>query len=327
MKFLILGCGSIGERHISNLVNLVPSKTIYCYDPIAEQLKRIKKYHVNILSELPASFSDFSCVFICTPPNTHVKLATLVLKSKSNVFIEKPLSIDFKGIKTLQTLVKQNKLLAFVGYNLRFHSGLVKVKKLIEKETLGHVIHAHAYYGQYLPDWRPNQNYKKNYSFLKKLGGNIIFDSSHEINYVSWIFGKPTSVVSSAIESNFLKTNVIALTDSTFSYSKNQMVSIHLDMIRRKYKRSLEILCEYGIIKWNLKNKKITIFDIRKSKPSVIHINEDVNQMYVKEIKHVIECIKKHKKSNLISLETGIETFTLCNAIEKANKKYYKIKL
>ena len=85
MKFLILGCGSIGKRHITNLMNIVSSNNIYCYDPIAHQSQKLKKYKVNILSKIPKSFSNFSCVFICTPPASHVKLAIMVLKGNSNV--------------------------------------------------------------------------------------------------------------------------------------------------------------------------------------------------------------------------------------------------
>ena len=328
MHFLILGCGSIGKRHIKNLLSINPSFMIDCYDPNPKMMNKINKNkNIQKLSSLPTTTLQYDCVLICTPPSSHVKLAKFVARFHTPTFLEKPLASNSSGIKSLEKIVKKNKILFFVGYNFRFNDGILKVKELVDKKTLGNVIHAFAYYGQYLPDWRPQQNYKKNYSFIKKLGGNIIFDSSHEIDYVSWIFGKPKYITSSAIKSNFLKTNVNALCDSIFSYSKNYQVSLHLDMIRRKYRRSLEILCEHGIIEWNLKEKKIKIIDARKSKPRIISITEDINQMYIKELKHVIRCIKKQKKSNLIDLSNGIQTFEICNAIERSNKKLKKIKV
>ncbi len=325
MKFLILGCGSIGQRHISNLSTLVPPNSIFCYDPLPKQSHKMKKFGINILSKIPSSFDSFSCVFVCTPPNSHIKFATRALKDGSNVFIEKPLSSNQIGIKNLEKLSKKSKLLSFVGYNLRFNQGIIKIKEIVDKKLLGNVIYANVYFGQFLPDWRPNQNFKQNYSFIKKQGGDIVFDVSHEIDYVCWIFGKPKSIVSKIIKSNFLKTDVNAICDSIFSYEKNFLVAIHLDMLRRKYRRSIEISCEYGIIEWDLTENKIKLFDVRKSNTTVISIKENINDMYIKEIKHVLECIKKYKKSNLIDISNGIQTFKLCTTIEQSNKNNLKI--
>ena len=91
MKFLIIGAGSIGQRHIANLSEIISKKSIYLYDVNTNQKNSIsKKFKIFSLNKL--IFSDFDCIFICTPPSTHIKLAINGLKQGCNVFIEKPLS-------------------------------------------------------------------------------------------------------------------------------------------------------------------------------------------------------------------------------------------
>ena len=320
MRFLILGCGSIGERHITNIKNQSSQNKIDVFDQNSQRLEQISlKFNVNSVSE-SAIGSQYDCVFICTPPISHIPLAIKAIKAGSNVFIEKPLSVSTDGIQELLKLMKEKKKIVFVGYNFRFNKGIEKVKEITKTGKLGKSLHVSAYFGQYLPDWRPQQDYSKSYTANHDLGGGIIHDGSHEIDYLVWIFGNPISLKSGYGYTNSLKTNTEAIADVLLKFENNSLGRIHLDFIRREYKRSLEILYENGIVKWSLSNDKIQIFEADKKSWSDIKLEESVNDMYVNELNHVLDHIKNNKKSEIIDIENGINTLRLSISIHDSEK-------
>jgi len=326
LKILVIGAGSIGQRHISNLVKIIPRKSINVYDTEKSKMDFVsKKFKILSLSRL--AFDSYDCLLVCTPPSTHVKLAIDGLKRGCHTFIEKPLSSNTKGVASLKKLAKKKNLLVFIGYNFRFNSGLNNIKKILHKKQLGKIISVSAEYGQYLPDWKPLHDYKKSYSASKLLGGGIIHDSSHELDYLIWLFGNPKEIQSNYIKTNILKTDVEAIAEIILKFKNNILGRIHLDFIRREYKRSVEILCENGIISWSLKEGTVKIFNAKNQKWKILQKSESINQMYLSEMRHIINCLKQHKSSKIIHLENGINSQKFSDLIMKSGKNGNKIKI
>ena len=98
-----------------------------------------------------------------------------------------------------------------------------------------------------------------------------------------------------------------------------------MDFIRREYKRSIEILCENGIIYWSLKEKKVKIFNAKNHKWKFIRTKESVNDMYLREIRHVLDCIKNKRQSKIINLDNGINTLKLSNLIIRSGRNWRRI--
>lgn len=317
MKFLLMGIGSIGERHAKNLKSLITDVSIDAYDASSERLAEVCKRNAIRPVDKDAIDRAYDCVLVCTPPVSHVDLALRALHASSNVFIEKPLSSDLKNVKELWLLSQEKGLLAFVAYNFRFNRGLGLVRKMASEQAYGKVIHATAYFGQYLPDWRPWQDYKKSYTANKSMGGGIIFDGSHEVDYMAWMFGRPLFIQSNFATTNTLSADTEAIADVLLTF-KELPAYIHLDFVRREYRRTVELLCEKGVIYWSLSEDVVKTFDASTKQWNVARLNEGVNDMYLSEISHVIECINSHKKSEVIDLENGISTLQLSDAIYKS---------
>jgi predicted dehydrogenase len=317
MRFLVLGCGSIGERHIRNLLSEACDSEIDVFDPQEERVKTVsEKYHVKPAG-LEAADSQYDCVFVCTPPNSHLELATRAAKAGSSVFIEKPLSFSMHGLQALRDAIDEKKVLAFVAYNFRFNRGINMVKEIVSAKKFGKALHVSAYFGQYLPDWRPWQNYAKSYTARKELGGGIIHDGSHEIDYLVWIFGIPRAIQAQFAFTDTLAVDTEAIADVMVEFEKTVGL-IHLDFLRREYRRSLEILCEDSVIQWSLSEDTIRTFDPASKSWSSHKLNEDVNQMYLEEIRHVLTCIRETKKSSVIDIENGISTLRISDAIHRS---------
>ena len=222
--------------------------------------------------------------------------------------------------------------IGYVGLSAAFSIGVAtlalnNIKKILRKKQLGKIISVSAEYGQYLPDWRPSHDYKKDYSASKLLGGGIIHDSSHELDYLIWLFGNPKEIQSNYIKTDILKTDVEAIAEIILKFKNNTLGRIHLDFIRREYKRSVEILCEYGIISWSLKEGTVKIFNAKNQKWKIIQKSEPINQMYISEMGHIINCLKQNKSSKIIHLENGINSQKFSDLIMKSGKNGNKIKI
>jgi predicted dehydrogenase len=329
MKFLIIGCGSIGERHLMNLLSFVHDAQVDVFDIQSDRMADIcKRYPVKPLARYNLWSGKYDCTLICTHPSSHIELAIQALKAGSNVFIEKPLSHSSEGIQILRTTLHRKKLLGFVGYNLRFNDGVRILKQMVDDLVYGRVVHASAYFGQYLPDWRPWQNYKRSYTGRKELGGGIIHDGSHEIDYMKWLFGEPMEIQSQFSIPEMLEVNAEGLADILLKFDKGVQGYIHLDFIRRQYRRAFELLTENGLIQWSLSEGQIRIFDATQKSWKTVELEKNLNRMYEQEIEHVINCIAKDERSSIIDIENGISTLKLTEAVytsgRSGNKTLYK---
>ncbi len=316
INFLIVGCGSIGQRHIDNLISL-GQKNIKIYDTDCVLAKKIsKKFNVIRLETL--EFKNVNCTLICTPPNTHVNIAKKALSESSHVFIEKPLDNSLRGINNILKIAKKKSLNIFVGYVFRFDHGLQKIEKLLEQNIIGKIVSFDAYEGWYLPNWRSWQDHTKSYTGSKKLGGGIILDGSHELNYTLWLIGEIKQVFSYFNSVPSLKVKAEGIAEILLISKSNSIGRIHLDFINPKYNRHFEILGEKGSIRWNFTTKKIEIQKAGSTKFKTIKYGIDNNQMYIDEMKYVISCILEKKKNNLITFNDAKRTLEISLAIKKS---------
>jgi hypothetical protein len=116
---------------------------------------------------------------------------------------------------------------------------------------------------------------------------------------------------------DILSTDTEAMADILLRFNKNVLGYIHLDFVRREYKRTLEVLCENGIVQWSLSEGAVKLFDSGNKAWNTLQLDESINDMYVEEVKHVISCIKKHGRSEIIDIKNGISSLKLSDLAHK----------
>ena len=94
--------------------------------------------------------------------------------------MEKPLFDSMANFKVLKNEV-------YVGYNLRFHPLINKIRALCRGRKLWTI---HVFCGSYLPDWRPGRDYRETSSAMRDSGGGVLLDLSHELDYIQWLAGR-----------------------------------------------------------------------------------------------------------------------------------------
>ena len=296
MEILVIGAGSIGRRHINNLNNL-GYEDVDVVDINDANLGYVKKNFG--IKETFTDFNDalnskdYDMGFILTPPIYHIPMALELAKKGVDLFLEKPLSHNLEHVDELINVKEDNNLIIMVGYNLRFNFELRELKSYIEKGMLGKVYYIRAEVGQYLPDWRPWQDYRKSYTAIKESGGGIILDGSHEIDYVMWLANNKLKEVKTIYgKVSDLEINVEDIAESIFRFENGIIASIHLNMIERGYNRYCKVVGEKGSIKWIFKDNVLEFYDAESKEFTIKRYEIDSNYSYLEELKHFLSCVE-----------------------------------
>jgi CMP-N,N'-diacetyllegionaminic acid synthase len=173
LSALIIGFGSIGKRH-TKILNEMDEIN---YVSVLSSQHNLPFETITSLEDIPVLNPDY--VVISSPPTQHysqLKFLEAHLED-TKILVEKPL---FDSMADL--VIKHNEV--YVGYNLRFHPLLQKIKDAVTGRKLWNI---QVFCGSYLPDWRPGRDYTKTYSAKKDVGGGVLLDLSHELDYVQWL--------------------------------------------------------------------------------------------------------------------------------------------
>jgi len=311
MKVLVIGCGSIGQRHIRNLLK-VGSVEILAFDFDKKRCQQVRRLSPKIKASLILDQlwkENPKIAFITTPTSLHLNYATMAAKRGCHLFIEKPLANEIEGIKTLLTTVKKKKLISLVGCNMRFYWAIAKIKQLLMDNSIGRVISAQIAAGQYLPDWHPEEDYRKTYSAKSELGGGVILDAIHEIDYSIWFFGQVEKIVAMYGKLSSLEIETEDNAEIIAKFKKGPLVNIHVDYLQHPYGRSCKLIGEKGTIDWDISQKKVKLYSAKtkKYKAFLQPRKYDFNWMYLDEIKYFLNCVKRGKNT-FNDVFSGFET-------------------
>ena len=183
LKVLVIGCGSIGHRHHAIIQGMGATvKTLS------------RRQNVGDFQNLGQALEEkFDLIVIANETSLHLETLCQIQEHdfQGNIFVEKPLAISTQDISVIR---HPNRI--WVGYNLRFHPAVLKLKTLLKSQKkLPYYAYFHA--GQALSTWRQGRNHLETYSAVKHLGGGVLSDLSHEIDLAHWLFGSWLSVKSS----------------------------------------------------------------------------------------------------------------------------------
>jgi predicted dehydrogenase len=305
---LVVGCGSIGKRHLSNL-KLLSAGELIAYDTEPERREEVRqKFGVKAVSNFEEGMQlKPDAVVVCTPTSLHINYALAAVRHGSHVFIEKPISHTMEGVDELIDIASSKNLVTLVGCNFRFHRGLKLAKKLLEEGRIGKLLCARAEFGQYLPDWHPWEDYRKGYSANKALGGGIILDAIHEIDYIQWIMGKVDAVSCFAGKLSSLEINTEDTAEILLRFKSGAIAEIHMDYIQRAYNRSCELIGEEGTITWSFQDSQVKLYSAKDKDWQLYEVACEVNEMYVAEMEHFLRCLRGEELPALNATEAKTE--------------------
>jgi len=322
-KVLFCGLGGIGQRHLRNLIDLYS-------DNIEIHAFRVRRNNLKLKDDLTIDTDgnlekDFNIIvhnqiesailekpdiaFITNPSSLHINVAIKLASSNVHLFIEKPLSDKLEGIDQLVKIVNFNKLICMIGYNYRFHPGLIYIKKLIDANSIGNIINAQMEVGEYLPGWHKYENFREMYASRKDLGGGVILSQIHELDIIYWFFGLPIEVFTIGGSLSNLGLDVEDSVISIFKCKSKENtfpLSLTQDYIQNPASRKMKFVGDKGLITFDLITNKLNVYD---EKGELINTEGFVgftrNDMFRNQIQTFFKAIN-HEAEIPVSLEDGV---------------------
>ena len=322
-----MGWGSIGHRHIKNLLKYPDVEIIICTNKKSinteiEKRCKIVKLLEDGIKETP------DIAFITNVTSEHVSTAVKLAEHGINLFIEKPLSHSIDHIDELSEIIKRKKIKVMIGSNFRFHECIKKIKELLDENLIDEIISVRVECGSYLPDWHPNEDYRSSYAAQKELGGGVVLTCIHEIDYLHWFLGQVDEIVSFSGKYSDLELNVDDLSTALIKFKKNIIAEIHLDFFQRKEFRSCKIIGKKGTIYWDSDSNLVKLFDINENKwIEILKVsNYDRNQMFMKELDYYLDCVN-HNKEPMNSVIESKEVLKIALGIIESSKTKQVVKI
>lgn len=320
MRYLIAGLGSIGSRHLRNLISLGETEII---------LYRTHKSTLKLVNypDFPVE-TDFSraldrkpdAVIVSNPTALHLDVAIPAAEAGCHLFLEKPITHSLDRVDTLKTIANQNNIRILVGYQFRFHPALRKIHSMLAEGTIGRPLSVRAHWGEYLPGWHPWEDYRHGYSARSDLGGGVVLTLSHPIDYLYWLFGRVNSLWAFTSKQSGLELDVEDTAEIGLIFDNNVLGSIHLDYNQQPSTHKLEIIGSEGTIGWDNANGEVKVFR-EAAKEWEIYTQPskfERNSLFLDEMSHFIRVVTYGEKP-LCTLEDGIMTLRTALAALKSS--------
>ena len=316
---VVIGSGSIGRRHASNLVKLgadvgVVSGRVEQRKYWATQLPENRIF----ATEAKALASSPDAVVIANVTSRHLDSAIAAAERGCALFIEKPLSNCADKVRSLSDLAESRGLVVEIGCMLRLHPNLLFIHQFLR--DLGEPIYTvRACVGQYLPDWRPDRDHRSSYSAISEQGGGAIFDLIHELDLVHWLVGQADLVAASAIPGDMLNICTEAAAQILLRIGPATIAAIQLDYLRPRLNRTLEIVGSFGQLEWDYETAAVSLVDRVHGVRRIHQVpNFERNDMFIDHMKHFLARVSDPNIPPVVSLQDGIAVLSIALAAHRS---------
>jgi predicted dehydrogenase len=307
MKVAVLGLGSIGARHARNLRAL--GHDVIGFDPrpasTAEDWVRAPS--------ASAALSAAQAAIVATPNSLHGEHALLALEHGLPVLVEKPMTVDPRDAERLVAVAGERGLTCAVAMNLRFHPGILALRELVSEGSLGPIRFAQVSFGSDLRGWRPGTDYRTSYSARADLGGGIVRDSIHELDYLTWILGPAGTVSAEVARVSDLEIDVEDIGTALIRLASGALASVDLTYVDPVYRRGCLLVGAVATAHWDWTRGTV---EIRRpgAEQQTIDVAADVSDTYVAELRDFLDAARTGRAPRT-SVEEGRDAVRLAAAL------------
>lgn len=322
-RILIIGLGSIGRRHLRLARQINPQAQI-----------AVLRHGIDINIPSGADYVFFTMAdalefapqiaVIANPATFHLSSALPLAKAGIHLLIEKPLSTTTIGVSDLLALCKKTNTVLAIGYNLRFLKSLQKFKSLVDDKVIGNVLSVRSEVGQYLPSWRMGGDYYQSVSARRELGGGVLLELSHELDYLRWLFGEVEWVSAIQCKQSCLKIDVedtahVLLGFAPKTGGVSVIASLDMDFIRHDTVRQCTVIAEDGSLRWNGLTGTVEIYKPGSEGWETIFFHQyQRDESYFAEWENLIACVLGDKVP-LVTGEDGLAVLRVIDAVRESS--------
>jgi predicted dehydrogenase len=313
MRFLIAGLGSIGRRHLRNLLAL-GERNILLFRTHHSTLPEQELASFPVETDLPTALAHRPhAVIIANPTTLHLDVAIPAAQAGCHILLEKPISHSMERVEEFQNAVLQGGGQVLVGFQFRFHPGLQKAAQLLSAGAIGRPLSVRANWGEYLPGWHPWEDYRRGYSARSDLGGGVILTLSHPLDYLRWLLGEIDALWAFAARLNDLGLDVEDTAEIGLQFKNGVVGSVHLDYNQQPPAHHLEISGSQGSLLWDNITGEVNLYRSTTRKewePFPAPHDFERNDLFLAEMHHFLEVINGTALP-VCSLDDGVQALRL----------------
>lgn len=320
-RFAIIGFGSAGERALGVLRELRPEAEFLIVSRIAVSGKGFSS---GLSLDDVQTFAP-DAVVLAGPSTTRVDVLRSLGTLSVPTFIEKPLAHSIDDAETIPTLLGPTLERSQIGYNLRFSESLIAFRDFVRGGRLGRVLRFTAETAQYLPDWRPGKDYRETVSARADLGGGVLLELSHELDYLRWIFGEWDWVSAwtgrtSSLEIDVEDTALVTIGIEDDGGATRLVGQLALDFARRDKTRTITAVCEAGTLRWD--GIAGTVEGWKQSEPGweTVMTDSGSKSTYRAQWESFLSVVEQGNQP-VVGISDGVAVLRAVDAIRRSHKK------
>ena len=285
MNICFIGLGSIAERHIKNLKDMLE-------DNVSIDVLRSgkgKSVTQNLLSLIDNIYFEdedlkkqYDAIFITNPTAFHYETLKKYNMLSDAFFVEKPVFLNGKENLAIFQDIKK---IYYVACPLRYTKVIQYLKKHVDFSTI-HSMRCIS--SSYLPEWRPGTDYRKSYSAIKDMGGGVSIDLIHEWDFLCYLTGKPDKGYNLISKKSSLELNTDDIAIYIAEYA-DKTVELHLDYFGRHPIRRIELFGEEDTISADLIAQEISYLKNGK----VVNLWENRNDYHKRELACFLKMVNR----------------------------------
>jgi len=324
MHIGVIGAGSIGRRHVKGFAALreeLGIGEIRVFDPNLERRQAVAELGSGIVpcASIAEAVRGVEAVCVCAPTSLHTAVMQELLELGSfHIFMEKPLASEAAGWARLLERHRASGKHFVVGYMLRKHPVLRRVKALLAEQAVGRVLHARAESGFYLPYWHPHEDYRDFYMSSRTGGGGALLDTSHEIDYLTWLLG-PVAEVQATVETvSDLEITSDDLVLASFRLVSGARAQVHLDLLQFDEARYCKIVGTKGVVRGDLVANEVAIWKEGDKAWTVERLQVKFDEIYAEEYRDFVATCRGEQRQ----LPSGREALHIMEIVEAARRSH-----
>ena len=336
MKVLMIGLGSIGQRHLRNLRRLPGgesldiaayrvrglSRTFSDDMRVREGVELEREFGLSVFHDLDEALAwGPDVAFVTNVTSAHVEVATRCAQAGCDLLVEKPLSDSMEGVDELLRIVRSLGLVVAMGFQNRLHPAARELRALLAAGALGDVMHAEAEYGERLSTMHSYEDYRDTYMARADLGGGAVMNLLvHDLDLLQWLLGRPTSVAALAGGASGMEVDVEDCASALISLAgaSGRAVSAyaHVDFAQYPPTHRLKVLGTRGRVELDFIANTLRVCEGDEER-----VREwpgfERNDMFVEELEDFLDCVRERRQPEA-SLEQGVVSLAMALGIRES---------
>jgi predicted dehydrogenase len=322
MRFLIAGLGSVGRRHLRNLVAL-GEKDVVLYRTRLSTLPEEELAGFPVETDLATALGRRpDGAIIANPTALHLDVAIPAAEAGCHILMEKPISHSLDRVAELQAALRRGGGRFLTAFQYRFHPTLRRAAALLAAGEIGRPLSVRSHWGEYLPNWHPWEDHRNSYAARPDLGGGVVLTLCHPFDYLGWLLGPYEVVWARTASTGELGIPVEDVADAGLNFASGAAGTIHLDYVQRPPAHTLEVIGSRGTLRWENATGTLSVYRAQQSDWE--HIPPppgfERNDMFLDEIKHFL-AVARGEASPLCPLDDGIRALEIALQVQSQGRK------